>query len=80
MTIIEVRELIKEFRTPRRQPGRLGGLRTLFTTELTVTRAVDGDRLDNDIRPAKGLGLGTIGAPPASTACSSRATRPTSPT
>src|SRR6478735_10953588 len=32
----------KEFRTPKREPGMLGGLRTLFTREYTVKRAVDG--------------------------------------
>jgi len=32
----------KEFRTPKRQPGMLGGLRTLFTRQSTVKRAVDG--------------------------------------
>jgi len=31
----------KEFRTPKRQPGVLGGLRTLFTREYTVKRAVE---------------------------------------
>jgi ABC-2 type transport system ATP-binding protein len=31
----------KEFRTPKRQPGLLGSLRTLFTREYTVKRAVD---------------------------------------
>src|SRR5213078_1960261 len=29
------------FRTPKRQPGMLGGLRTLFTREYIVKRAVD---------------------------------------
>src|SRR6476620_9091631 len=32
----------KEFRTPKRQPGMLGGLRTLFTREYATKRAVDG--------------------------------------
>src|SRR5919199_2242052 len=31
----------KEFRTPKRQSGLLGGLRTLFTREYTIKRAVD---------------------------------------
>lgn len=42
MPIIRVRELVKEFRVPKRQPGVLGSVRTLFTRESTVTRAVDG--------------------------------------
>jgi ABC-2 type transport system ATP-binding protein len=40
--IIRVDELVKEFRRPKRQTGFLGGLRTLFTAETVVTRAVDG--------------------------------------
>src|SRR5262245_1464690 len=31
----------KEFRTPKRQPGLLGGLRTLFTRQYEIKRAVD---------------------------------------
>jgi viologen exporter family transport system ATP-binding protein len=46
MAIIEVRDLVKEFRTPKRAPGLLGALRTLFTTEQRVTRAVDGVSFD----------------------------------
>jgi ABC-2 type transport system ATP-binding protein len=44
--MIRVRELVKEFRTPRRHPGLLGSLRTLFTREQVVTRAVDGVSFD----------------------------------
>ena len=39
--MIGVRDLVKDFRTPKRQPGPLGSLGTLFTSEQTVTRAVD---------------------------------------
>src|SRR5262245_6890263 len=46
MPIIRVRDLVKEFRTAKRQPGLLGGLRTLLTTEQVVTRAVDGVGFD----------------------------------
>jgi viologen exporter family transport system ATP-binding protein len=44
--IISVRDLVKEFRTPKRAPGLVGAIRTLFTTEQRVTRAVDGVSLD----------------------------------
>ncbi len=40
--IIRVDRLVKTFRTPRRHPGRLGSLRTLFTREYLETAAVDG--------------------------------------
>jgi ABC-2 type transport system ATP-binding protein len=39
---ISVRDLVKDFRSPKRHPGLVGSLRTLFTSEQTVTRAVDG--------------------------------------
>jgi ABC-2 type transport system ATP-binding protein len=41
VTIIRVDHVVKEFRSPKRQPGLLGSLRTLFTREEVVTRAVD---------------------------------------
>jgi ABC-2 type transport system ATP-binding protein len=41
MQIIHVDHVVKEFRSPKRAPGLLGSLRTLFTREETVTRAVD---------------------------------------
>jgi ABC-2 type transport system ATP-binding protein len=41
MRVIHVENVVKEFRTPKRQPGLIGGLRTLFTSEYTVKRAVD---------------------------------------
>jgi ABC-2 type transport system ATP-binding protein len=40
--VIAVRELVKEFRRPRRHEGFLGGVRTLVTRQYDVTRAVDG--------------------------------------
>jgi viologen exporter family transport system ATP-binding protein len=46
MAIIAVRDLVKEFRTPKRAPGLLGAVRTLFSTEQRVVRAVDGVSFD----------------------------------
>ncbi|MEV6949455.1 ATP-binding cassette domain-containing protein [Streptomyces sp. NPDC051172] len=40
--MIEVHDLVKEYRRPERYSGRLGGLRTLLTRKHAVTRAVDG--------------------------------------
>lgn len=42
MPIIDVDNVAKTFRTPKRQPGILGGLRTLFTREYTTKHAVSG--------------------------------------
>ncbi len=42
MAIIEVDDLIKEFRRHKRYGGALGAVRTLFTHEYTTHRAVDG--------------------------------------
>jgi len=39
--IILARELYREFRTPKRYPGFLGSIRTLFTRQYNVVRAVD---------------------------------------
>jgi ABC-2 type transport system ATP-binding protein len=39
--IVTCSHVSKEFRTPKRQPGLLGGLRTLFTRQYEVKRAVD---------------------------------------
>jgi ABC-2 type transport system ATP-binding protein len=50
--------LTKEFRTPKRQPGMLGGLRTLFTRQSTLKRAVDGVSFSVD----EGELIGYIGA------------------
>jgi ABC-2 type transport system ATP-binding protein len=44
--IIRVDQLVKTFRSPKRQPGRLGALRTLFTREYTEKAAVDGISFD----------------------------------
>jgi viologen exporter family transport system ATP-binding protein len=46
MAVIAVRDLVKEFRTPKRAPGLLGAVRTLFSTEQRVVRAVDGVSFD----------------------------------
>jgi ABC-2 type transport system ATP-binding protein len=42
MPIIRVSDLVKEFRSAKRAPGLGGSLRTLFTREQKVARAVDG--------------------------------------
>lgn len=39
--MIAVRELHREFRTVKRQPGFLGSIRTFFTRQYNVVRAVD---------------------------------------
>ncbi len=39
--VIRVENLVKEFRRPRRQEGRFGALRTLFTRQFDTVRAVD---------------------------------------
>lgn len=41
MPIISICDLVKEYRTPKRYPGKFGALRTLFTPEYVVKRAVD---------------------------------------
>ena len=40
-SMISARHLVKVFRTPKRHSGRFGAVRTLFTREYTVKRAVD---------------------------------------
>jgi ABC-2 type transport system ATP-binding protein len=45
-TVIRVRDLVKEFRRPKRITGPFGGLRTLVTRQCVVTRAVDGASFD----------------------------------
>jgi ABC-2 type transport system ATP-binding protein len=57
MPIIRVENVVKEFRTPKRQPGLLGSVRTLFTREYTVKCAVDGVSFSVD----EGELLGYIG-------------------
>lgn len=39
--LIRAEQIMKEFRTPKREPGLMGSVRTLFTREQIVTRAVD---------------------------------------
>jgi ABC-2 type transport system ATP-binding protein len=39
--VIGVQDLCKEFRTIKRQPSFLGSIRTLFTRQYDVVRAVD---------------------------------------
>lgn len=39
--VIAARDLCREFRTVKRQPGFLGSIRTLFTRQYNVVRAVD---------------------------------------
>ena len=58
MPMIRVENVVKEFRTPKRQPGLLGGLRTLFTREYAVKRAVDSVSFSVD----EGELIGYIGA------------------
>src|SRR5581483_10905266 len=41
MSIIHAEHLVKEFHSAKRQSGVIGGLRTLFTRDYVVTRAVD---------------------------------------
>ena len=55
--IVVCSHVSKEFRTPKRQPGLLGGLRTLFTRQYEVKRAVDDVSFSLD----KGELLGYIG-------------------
>ena len=61
MPLIEVDHVVKEFRSPKRQPGLLGGLRTLFTREQVVTRAVDDISFAVDVGELVGY-LGANGA------------------
>jgi ABC-2 type transport system ATP-binding protein len=61
VSIIRVQDLVKEFRRPRRHDGPFGGLRTLFSREHTVNRAVDG--VSFDIKAGELVGyLGPNGA------------------
>jgi ABC-2 type transport system ATP-binding protein len=55
--IIRVVNLVKEFRTPRRAPGLVGSVRTLFTREQNVVRAVD----DISFEVAQGELVGYVG-------------------
>jgi ABC-2 type transport system ATP-binding protein len=61
VSIIRVEELVKEFRRPKQQHGPFGGLRTLFSRQYEVTRAVD--RVSFTIEPGELVGyLGPNGA------------------
>ncbi|ARQ71940.1 ABC transporter ATP-binding protein [Streptomyces marincola] len=61
MSIIHVEDLVKEFRRPKRREGPFGTLRTLFTREYTVNRAVNG--VSFDVEPGELVGyLGPNGA------------------
>ncbi len=40
MPIIRLHDVVKEFRVPKQHGGRFGTMRTLFTHQHTVTRAV----------------------------------------
>ncbi len=48
MALIRVEDLVKEFRRSERFPGFLGGIRSLFTRQYTVTQAVDGISFEVD--------------------------------
>ncbi|GAA4202974.1 ABC transporter ATP-binding protein [Actinocatenispora rupis] len=61
MPIIRADSLVKEFRRPKRVPGRFGAVRTLLTRQYTVTRAVDGVGFDIDAGELVGY-LGPNGA------------------
>ena len=61
MPIIHVRDLVKEFSRPAVKKGPFSGLRGLFTSERTVTRAVD--TISFDVEPGELIGyLGPNGA------------------
>ncbi|NJM40135.1 MAG: hypothetical protein HC853_04910 [Anaerolineae bacterium] len=42
MALIDVTNVVKEYRTAKRQPGVLGAVRTLFTRQHNVRQAVAG--------------------------------------
>ncbi len=56
--IVQVEDLVRTFKIWRRDPGLRGALRTLFSREHTIVRAVDGIRFD----VAEGELVGFIGA------------------
>jgi ABC-2 type transport system ATP-binding protein len=61
MPLIRADHLVKDYRRPKRHTGRFGALRTLFTRETTVTRAVEGVSFDIDAGEIVGY-LGPNGA------------------
>ncbi len=59
--VIRVENLVKEFRRPRKQEGRFGALRTLFTRQYDTVRAVD--QVNFAIEPGELVGyIGPNGA------------------
>ena len=59
--VIRVENLVKEFRRPRKQEGRFGALRTLFTRQFDAVRAVD--QVNFAIEPGELVGyIGPNGA------------------
>jgi ABC-2 type transport system ATP-binding protein len=58
VSLIRVENLVKEFHTTRRQSGRFGAVRTLFTRQSDTKRAVDGVTFSID----EGELIGYIGA------------------
>jgi ABC-2 type transport system ATP-binding protein len=59
--VIRVENLVKEFRRPRKQEGRFGAIRTLFTRQFDSVRAVD--QVSFAIEPGELVGyLGPNGA------------------
>ena len=57
MAFIEVRDLVREFRTYRRFSGPLGAVRSLVTRHYDVRRAVDGV----SFRIERGEAVGYVG-------------------
>jgi len=59
--VIRVENLVKEFRRPRKQEGRFGAIRTLFTRQFDAVRAVD--QVNFAIEPGELVGyIGPNGA------------------
>ncbi|KOV88536.1 methionine ABC transporter ATP-binding protein [Streptomyces sp. NRRL WC-3618] len=61
MPIIHVEDLVKEFRRPKKHDGAFSTIRTLFTRQYTINRAVNG--VSFDVEPGELVGyLGPNGA------------------
>lgn len=58
MVLIKVLNLSKEFKTNKKYPGLKGAIKSLFSTEYTITKAVD----DMNFNIAKGEVVGYIGS------------------